>query len=553
MDAAADVQSHDGPADARHSPDAYASDGGVTHAADGSASDATADAPTASQPDASPDAGPDAATGTPNIIFVSSQTFNGAMGGAAGADAQCQALAQGADLGGTFIAYISTSTASAASRVQNARGWVRTDGKPVADLASQLTAGNLWYPVYLDEHGAPVAPTALTYTGSNADGTTSPSYTCSDWTSSSATTKGECGEPAAGFSQWSGGPLNACNQAFHLYCLQASNTAVVPKPNAQGRRIFLGRFPSNVLGNFNLAGADAECQSEAKNASLPGTFLALLATTGATPTSRFDTTGPTWVRPDGVEVFAHATDLATWTLEAPITDDATGFNIGSQYPWPWVGAATPTTQGTVDSTCADWSYAVTAFAVKGLSAAAGYMGNVSGKPGIWDTTSTQCAVSGDLYCLESTSTSPTGGTCVGANGGCSASTDCCSGLTCFGSKCVASCAAQGASCAGTACCDPTNHCSGTCNACSADGQTCALDTDCCSGSCSSAKTCATTSCYRAGAACGSTPQCCQPLVCETRGQNTLCTSPACGSFGVTCGQNSDCCSNSCDLSQQLCN
>jgi Protein of unknown function (DUF1554) len=53
-------------------------------------------------------------------VFVTSQGFNGNLGGLAGADTKCQALADTAGLGGTYKAWLSDSTTDARNRLTQA-------------------------------------------------------------------------------------------------------------------------------------------------------------------------------------------------------------------------------------------------------------------------------------------------------------------------------------------------------------------------------------------------------------------------------------------------
>src|ERR1700734_4365982 len=88
----------------------------------------------------------DGALGEFNIAFVSSAMYDGDLGGTAGADTACRNLAHASGLPGTYVAWLGTSTASAVSRLGSARGWVRPDGKPFADRASDLGVGGVFYP-----------------------------------------------------------------------------------------------------------------------------------------------------------------------------------------------------------------------------------------------------------------------------------------------------------------------------------------------------------------------------------------------------------------------
>ena len=340
-----------------------------------------------------------------NVMFVTSTGFTSAnFNGLAGADAQCKAAAQAAGLSGTFIAYLSTSTASAASRVQNARGWVRTDGLPIADTAQQLTAGNLWYPVQLDEHGQRIASSGNQYamTGTRPDGTASAGQTCSDWTSGSNADTGAGGNPMAGYSGWQFGAFLGCSQVgatWRLYCAQTSANVSLALPTGQGRVAFTtlsGWIPSG-----GLAAADARCQSDAQAASLSGTYLALLSTSTASAASRFNLSGAAWFRPDGVQVFAQNTDLNTFNVVAPICVGADGITHIGNYG-DWNGSSTPATAGTLATTCMDWTSNATVDAgtAPATVSSVGFTDTGDGRKE-WGTGSQGCDFTSALmYCLQ---------------------------------------------------------------------------------------------------------------------------------------------------------
>ena len=69
----------------------------------------------------------------PKIVFLSPHIYSPNLGGLAGADATCQTLAENAGLQGTYRAWLSDSTISAAQRLTHNKGpYVRTDGVIVA-------------------------------------------------------------------------------------------------------------------------------------------------------------------------------------------------------------------------------------------------------------------------------------------------------------------------------------------------------------------------------------------------------------------------------------
>lgn len=78
----------------------------------------------------------------PNIVFVTSVTYNGNLGGFAGADQKCQTLATATGLPqNTDKAWLSTFSENAIDRLGSARGWVPVDenGANVNDILKCLS------------------------------------------------------------------------------------------------------------------------------------------------------------------------------------------------------------------------------------------------------------------------------------------------------------------------------------------------------------------------------------------------------------------------------
>lgn len=170
------------------------------------------------------------------IVFVSSATYNGNLGGITGADQKCEELATAAGLFpdhgyGQFRAWLSTSTASAAMVLEHpAQSYVLAgDDQPVVSSNwADLIDGTLQRPINRDETGATVgtvmAPvfvwTATLPSGAlNSTGNTAEN--CVDWTISTqtGTTPGNAG---AMDSSWTNLPNNfrLCSALSHLYCFE---------------------------------------------------------------------------------------------------------------------------------------------------------------------------------------------------------------------------------------------------------------------------------------------------------------------------------------------
>jgi hypothetical protein len=150
-----------------------------------------------------------AQTPAPNMSFfvTSSNPKGGNLGGLAGADAVCQALAKAAGAGNkTWRAYLSTSTVDAKSRIGNGP-WYNAKGVQIAANVADLHSPNnkISAATALTEKGAapnylagnPPAPVAQPLqhdilTGTNEEGTKN-ADTCKDWTVGNADAKAMLG------------------------------------------------------------------------------------------------------------------------------------------------------------------------------------------------------------------------------------------------------------------------------------------------------------------------------------------------------------------------
>jgi hypothetical protein len=224
---------------------------------------------------------------------------------------------------------------------------VRPDGKPVADTAEQLVQGNLWYPIDVDEHGAHVGGAPVATGTDPPDGGINSS--CDDFTSSAFDTYGLEGSSAAGFSGWESYYENRCADPFRLYCLEATRSVAVTVPDPGPSRIaFVSRdhFGPNDGG---VASADRQCQDDAVDAGLSGTFKALLAVADAGALSRFDLGGLPWRRVDKVKIVESAGDMANFDFVAPFVT-STGEPL---YQYVWLGALRPTSAS--GGNCSEWT------------------------------------------------------------------------------------------------------------------------------------------------------------------------------------------------------
>jgi hypothetical protein len=328
---------------------------------------------------------------TNNIVFVTSSLHDGSFGGLPQGDAICNGLASAAGVPGHFVAFLGTSTTSAFSRLSG-RGWIRPDGLAFGDTIASLQNNSVWYPTSLTERGTQfvIGQVGLVWTGQ------SPTLTCSDWTTNAASAMGSAGVYMGEGQWWQTGDSLQCNTPEPLMCFGTdfNNQVTLGALNglASGRHVFVSNATlTGAIGG--AAAADLQCQSEAGAASLANAanFKALLATTSGSAASRFNLSGATWVRPDGVMAAASPTDFMNAKLLAPIPlhADGTADLVDS-----WIGSSIgPTAVGTAVETCNDWSTA--------SSTSNGWIGNpFTAGYHPWNALAEPCSSTFTLICLE---------------------------------------------------------------------------------------------------------------------------------------------------------
>ena len=140
-------------------------------------------------------------------VFVSSTEVSGNLGGLAGADARCQALADASTdprvKGRAFLAWLSTLAASPATRfVHGTKSYVRVDGATIASTWSELVSGGLRSGIGLDEKGQ--AHNGAVWTATTSQNAMPQGLSCLDWTSASFGEKGGTGNVGGTGGGWSG-------------------------------------------------------------------------------------------------------------------------------------------------------------------------------------------------------------------------------------------------------------------------------------------------------------------------------------------------------------
>src|SRR5215831_1258472 len=246
-------------------------------------------------------------SGGHNFVFASEPHAPGTFGSLAAADQWCMLSAAHAGLPGTYVAWLSTMATSAKAHVgSDARGWVRTDGLPVADTMDDLLTGRMLMPISLGADGRPI--NAFPVTGTTPTGMVDQDSNCSDFTNPAAVHS--AGDFKGTGSDWTSIALFTavplpCNREDPIYCFGIDQTAPLTVAPPSGRLAFLSQRTWNIGGG--VVAADQICQSEADAAGKRGTFHALLATSTAPAATRLDD-GPPWFRADGVPITATGGD-----------------------------------------------------------------------------------------------------------------------------------------------------------------------------------------------------------------------------------------------------
>ena len=164
-------------------------------------------------------------------VFVTSTSYTGNLGGLAGADAKCQARADAAGLGGTWIAILSGGggLADSAARARIPYDWdllVDVRGRPIVTVDRiWRTANNSSYdfadfnmPIQITELGT--FSNNLVWTGTSRVGLYR-SPTCSNWTSTAGNgAVGWAGDRTEGWIEYTSAGSIACTQNRALYCIE---------------------------------------------------------------------------------------------------------------------------------------------------------------------------------------------------------------------------------------------------------------------------------------------------------------------------------------------
>jgi hypothetical protein len=164
-----------------------------------------------------PDAGRDVDEIPGPRVFVTSTASNARLGGVAGADARCAAIAGDAGIGGTWVAWLSIEGGPhAVDRVTSIGPWHTISGGIVAANKGALVGGTLARPIDRDENGADVPPSHV-WTGSGPDGRYL-TNDCDRWTPGGS--RGRVGATDQTTAAWTSTTTINCGLLARLYCFE---------------------------------------------------------------------------------------------------------------------------------------------------------------------------------------------------------------------------------------------------------------------------------------------------------------------------------------------
>jgi hypothetical protein len=209
---------------------------------------------------------------------------------------------------------------------------------------------------------------------------------CSDWTNSTA----NFGGTFADRDELEDVSVTAnCTSLVHLRCFATDDDEPVTMTPATGRKAFVTTqfFVAQPTG---IAAADALCAQEASLAGIRGSFLALLSTSTAPASSRFDLGGSPWVRLDGLPLAATALDFMGGNLVGALDLTSTG----TSYTGPVITGGLPVS--TAGPTCMDYVQVAGSNARGGLATSTTH----DAFDAVLDSSRANCNGIAPIYCLE---------------------------------------------------------------------------------------------------------------------------------------------------------
>lgn len=156
-------------------------------------------------------------------VFVTSTTFQGSLGGLAGADSLCTGLAAQASLGGAWVAWLSSKSVGAGSnardRVTGTGPWRLVDGTPAVQRANLQGALPLQAAIRMNELGAMVPANTPVWTATRINGLADDND-CTAWSSAQFAVAGSVGAAGSTNSGWTSDDKGSCSDVAALYCFE---------------------------------------------------------------------------------------------------------------------------------------------------------------------------------------------------------------------------------------------------------------------------------------------------------------------------------------------
>jgi len=164
-------------------------------------------------------------------VFLSSVTFSGDFSpkigqfeGVQQADAQCQLLADDADLPGVYMAWLSQGETSPKNRFGVDEGFLGRyelpSGIAVAESWADLTSGEILSQIRTGESGEDLG-TSLVWTNTTTTGSSKGAFDCTGWSSSEPEDSGAYGSSKYKDARWTdSNALLPCTSNARVYCIQ---------------------------------------------------------------------------------------------------------------------------------------------------------------------------------------------------------------------------------------------------------------------------------------------------------------------------------------------
>jgi len=151
-------------------------------------------------------------------VFVTSEYYDGNLGGLSGADIKCQSLANAAGLDGKWVAWLSDSSISAKDRIPDTSiGYYNLDGTKIADNKADLINGSVDMSILITEKYSPIVWPPQAWSGSDKYGNKVPNVNCNNWTTDDYESYGSYGIIKY---EWCFYRTKRCSLYSRLYCFE---------------------------------------------------------------------------------------------------------------------------------------------------------------------------------------------------------------------------------------------------------------------------------------------------------------------------------------------